>query len=158
MMYVADTNVVSELMKRETSSEVLNWFQDHEGRIYLTAVTIKELYYGMLRLPEGKRKRALRDAITAIVMECSDKTLAFDGYSGYLCAEMHEMAVSAGKTPTIEDLMIAAICKRHDAVLATRNVKDFEHLGIDLVNPFEYESETLKRLRKEEEERRQREA
>ena len=45
--------------------------------------------------------------------------------------------------------MIAAICLRNDAVLATRNTKDFADLGVKLTNPFEYESETLKRLRKE---------
>jgi len=103
----------------------------------------------MLRLPEGKRKSLLRESLTAIIMECADKTLSFDGYCGYLCAELHQRAVSQGRTPTIEDLMIAAICLRNDAVLATRNAKDFEDLGLTLVNPFEYESETLKRLKKE---------
>lgn len=140
MRYVADTNVVSELMKRNPADNVIDWFQDHEGDIYLTAITIKELYYGMLRLPEGKRKARLKDTMTAIVMDCSDKTFAFDAYSGYLCAGLHEQAIASGRTPTIEDLMIAAICQRNDAILATRNTKDFDYLGINLVNPFEYEA------------------
>lgn len=148
-MYVVDTNVISELMKKAPSHEVISWFQDHENEVYLTAVTVKELYYGMLRLPNGKRKSHLREALTAIIMECADKTLPFDGYCGYLCAELHQRAVSQGRTPAIEDLMIAAICLRNDAVLATRNTRDFEDLGLALVNPFEYESETLKHLKKE---------
>lgn len=147
MIYIADTNVLSELMKKRPSHEVISWFQDHESKVYLTSVTVKELYYGMLRLPDGKRKSLLRESLTAIIMECADKTLSFDGYCGYLCAELHQRAVSQGRTPTIEDLMIAAICLRNDAVLATRNTKDFDDLGLNLVNPFEYESETLKRLR-----------
>ncbi len=57
--------------------------------------------------------------------------------SAFLCAELHEQALSRGKVPTIEDLTIAAICKRNDCVLATRNVKDFDYLAIDVVNPFE---------------------
>lgn len=146
-MYVADTNIVSELMKKNPSHEVISWFQDHENEVYLTSMTVKELYYGMLRLPDGKRKSHLREALTAIIAECADKTLSFDGYCGYLCAELHQRAVSQGRTPTIEDLMIAAICLRHDAILATRNAKDFADLGLNLTNPFDYESETLQRLK-----------
>ncbi|WP_080797262.1 type II toxin-antitoxin system VapC family toxin [Arabiibacter massiliensis] len=137
MKYVADTNVVSELMKRDPSPDVVDWFFDHEGEVLLTAITVKELYFGMLRLPDGRRKRALEEAITAIVMDCADMTLPFDAFSAYLCARMHEAAVASGRTPTIEDLMIAAICQRNDAVLATRNTKDFDFLGIELVNSFD---------------------
>lgn len=137
MRYVADTNVVSELMRPDPSDHVIDWFQDHEGDVYLTAVTIKELYFGMLRLPDEKRKQRLREAITGIAMDCADKTLALDAYSGFLCAELHAEALAAGRVPTIEDLMIGAIAKRNDCVLATRNTKDFDYLSIDVVNPFE---------------------
>ena len=147
MRYVADTNVVSELMKRDPAPSVIDWFQDCEGEIYLTSVTVMELYYGMLKLPEGKRKQRLSDAIAGIVMDCAEKTFSFDAYCGFLCAQLHERAVKSGHTPTVEDLMIAAICQRNDAVLATRNTRDFDYLGIDFMNPFIYESETLKRLR-----------
>ncbi|MDO4289837.1 MAG: type II toxin-antitoxin system VapC family toxin [Eggerthellaceae bacterium] len=147
MRYVADTNVVSELMKREPSPNVIDWFQDCEGEVYLTSVTVVELYYGMLKLPEGKRKQRLGDAIADIVMDCAEKTFAFDAYCGYLCAQLHARAIKSGHTPTVEDLMIAAICQRNDVVLSTRNTRDFDYLGIDCVNPFTYESETLKRLR-----------
>lgn len=137
MNYIADTNVVSELMKPCPNEYVIDWFFDHEGFIFLTSVTVKELYFGMLRLPDSKRKERLRQAITAIVMDCSDKTYSFDAFSGYLCAELHDRAIKAGRVPTIEDLMIAAISKRNDCILATRNTKDFDYLDIDLVNPFE---------------------
>lgn len=137
MNYVVDTNVVSELMRPQPSENVIDWFYDHEGQVWLTSITVKELYFGMLRLPEGKRKERLRQAITSIVTDCSSKTYSFDAFSAFLCAELHEQALSQGKAPTIEDLMIAAICKRNDCVLATRNVKDFDYLAIDVVNPFE---------------------
>lgn len=137
MKYVADTNVVSELMKREPSFDVVDWLMDHDGQVFLTSVTVKELYSGMLRLPEGKRKRLLEEAITGIVMDCSSKTLSFDAFCGYLCARLHDRAIRMGRTPTMEDLMIASICQRNDAVLVTRNVKDFDYLDIAVVNPFE---------------------
>lgn len=137
MNYVVDTNVVSELMRPQPSENVIDWFYDHKGQVWLTSITVKELYFGMLRLPEGKRKERLRQAITSIVMDCSSKTYSFDAFSAFLCAELHEQALSQGKAPAIEDLMIAAICKRNDCALATRNVKDFDCLAIDVVNPFE---------------------
>lgn len=136
MKYVADTNVVSELMKRDPSPHVVDWLMDREGQVYLTAITVKELYFGMLRLPDGKRKSLLEKAITGILMDCADKTLPFDAFCGYLCAKLHHQAIASGHTPTIEDLMIAAICQRNDAALATRNVKDFDYLDLEVINPF----------------------
>lgn len=137
MRYVADTNVVSELMKKDPSPDVIDWFFDHEGEVYLTSITVKELYFGMVRLPKGKRRRLLEEAISAIVMDCSDKTFPFDAFSAFICARLHDRALSSGRTPTIEDLMIASICQRNEAVLATRNVKDFQYLDIEVENPFD---------------------
>lgn len=135
--YLADTNVVSELMKPVPADAVIDWFQDNEGQVCISAITVEELYFGLLLLPDGKRKERLKAAITGIVMDCSDKTLVFDAFSAYLCAELHAKARAMGRAATIEDLMIAAIALRNDAVVATRNTKDFDYLGIDCVNPFE---------------------
>lgn len=137
MMYIADTNVLSELMKKDPSPHIIDWFWDHEGDIYTTAVTVEELYYGLFKMPEGKRRAALQSSMDAIVKDCAGKTFPLDGFSAYLCAKMRVEAVGAGYNPSLEDLMIAAIAERHGAILATRNTKDFEHLGVELVNPFE---------------------
>lgn len=137
MKYLADTNVVSELMKPAPAEAVIDWLQDNEEQIFISAVTVKELYFGLFLLPDGRRKERLETAITGIVMDCSDKTLAFDAFSAYLCAELHAKAKTLGRVATVEDLMIASVALRNDAVLATRNVKDFDYLGIDCVNPFE---------------------
>lgn len=136
--YLVDTNIVSELMKAEPSQAVIHWFYDHYGEIYLNAITVKELYFGMFRLPDGKRKRNLDEAITGIVMDGAEKTLPFDSFSAYLCARLHDRAIRAGKTPAIEDLMIAAIALRNDCVLATHNVKDFDYLEIPVEDPFDH--------------------
>lgn len=136
MKYVVDTNVISELIKERPSQAVIDWFYDHEGDVYLNSVTIEELYFGMMRLPEGKRKRTLEEAITGIVMDCSDKTFVFDAFCGYLCARLHDSAIRQGRTPSSEDLMIAAIALRNDAILATHNTRDFEYLDVALEDPF----------------------
>ena len=139
MKYVADTNVISELMKPHPSDNVIDWFQDNEGMVYIAATTIDELYYGMLLLSDGRRKNQLRTAITGIVMDCSNKTLPFDGYSAYLCAELKTNARAQGRATSTEDAMIAAVALRNDAIVATRNTKDFECLDVACINPFEYD-------------------
>lgn len=137
MIYIADTNIVSEIMKPQIDGNVLSWFWDHEGEIFLTSVTIQELYYGVLRMPDGKRKKKLRETIDSIVQDCADETFSYDGFSAFYCAQFHAQEVAAGFTPSVEDMMIAGICKRNEAILATRNTKDFMRLGIPLVNPYE---------------------
>lgn len=135
--YVVDTNVVSELMKPQPSQKVIDWFWDHDGDIYLNAITVKELCFGIMRLPKSTRKAKLIKSADGIFEDCADKTFAFDGFCAYLCAEMQDASLRKGKAPQIEDLMIAAIAKKNDAVLATRNVKGFDYLDIEVVNPFE---------------------
>lgn len=147
MIYILDTNIISEFMKPRANYGVIDWAQDHNSELFITTVTIMELQYGIMRMPDGKRKRALFEAINAITKECADRTLVFDGFSAYLCADMRCQAQRTGFTPQIADCMIAAICKRNDAVLVTHNVKDFESYGIELFDPFDYESPLMKELR-----------
>jgi predicted nucleic acid-binding protein len=135
-MYIIDTNVISELSKPSPSPTVVEWVTDAQNDCYLTAITLKELYFGILLMPDGKRKDVLRETIDSITREYANKTLSFDASCSQICAELEVQAIQAGHTPTIEDMMIAAICKRHGAILVTRNTKDFRYLDIKLINPF----------------------
>ncbi|MDR1183350.1 MAG: type II toxin-antitoxin system VapC family toxin [Coriobacteriales bacterium] len=135
-MYVIDTNVISELSKPNPAESVIKWVADAQNDCYLTAITLKELSYGMMLMDDGKRKNALRETIDSITREYEDKTLPFDASCSQICAKLEIQAIRTGHTPTIEDMMIAAICERHNAILVTRNTKDFHYLGINLINPF----------------------
>lgn len=137
MLYVADTNVVSELVKKEPSPSVLDWCENRKDELALTVVTIEEMHFGALMLPEGKRRAKLLETIDQIIDVYESRTFSFDAQAALECARLHRKAVAAGRTPTIEDLMIAAISVCQGATLATRNVKDFDYLGVRLVNPFE---------------------
>lgn len=150
MRYVLDTNIISEFLKPDPNQNAIWWAQDYNADLLLNVVSIQELYFGIFTMPDGKRKARLKESIDAIVQECTDRILPFDAFAGYLCAEMHALANAAGRPGTIEDLMIAAICKRNEVVLATHNVKDFDYLGIEIVDPFEYESDLMKELRRRE--------
>ncbi|MGH8827041.1 MAG: VapC toxin family PIN domain ribonuclease, partial [Jiangellaceae bacterium] len=62
--------------------------------------------------------------------------LAYDEAAARRYAQMHEDRRAAGRPLSVEDGMIAAICRVHGAGLATRNVKEFDDLGVNLINPW----------------------
>ncbi len=136
--YLVDTNIVSELMKTSMDDYVLYWLQDNEGSLYISSVSILELHYGIMRLPEGKKKRRLSSLLDIILKELAARTFAFDGFCAYLCARMRCDVGGADKTPQLTDAMIASVAQANNCVVATRNVKDFEALGVEVVNPFDY--------------------
>ena len=150
MIYVLDTNVISEIMKPRPNHETVSWIQDHNADCYTTSITIEELYYGANIMPKGKRRDSIREHIDAIVRECNTRTLDFDGFSGYLCGEIRAKSRAQGRAITLEDAMIAAICKRHDATLVTHNVKDFDYMDVKLLDPFDYNPPILAELRRRE--------
>jgi hypothetical protein len=76
---VADTNVVSELMKAEPSSAVRAWVFAHgHHELRITAITVAEILYGIERLPNGRRKTALREAAVEVFSRFTEDILPFD--------------------------------------------------------------------------------
>ena len=138
MKYLIDTIVVSEVANPHPNENVIDWVWDHGNDAYLSAVTVEELNYGALIMPEGKRREKLLEFVEAFIKDCKGKTLSYDGFAAYLCAGFRARARQMGRSSSREDFMIAAICKANDATLVTRNVRDFDYLGIRVVNPFEY--------------------
>ncbi len=64
-MIVLDTNVISETFRTNPSAQVVSWLESLNGGVAITAVTLAELLAGLRRLPDGKRRLALTDAIGA---------------------------------------------------------------------------------------------
>lgn len=137
MGYLVDTNVISEVCKKAPNDAVISWLSAHSDNLHLSVVTIEEMRFGQLMMPKGKRRTALGNIIDSLVAQFSSKILLFDIGAADICAELHEKAISAGRNPTFEDLMIAAIAKQAGHEVVTRNVKDFDYLDIAIVNPFE---------------------
>ena len=137
MAYLVDTNIVSEACKKEPASHVVDWLSTNTSGLYLSVVTIEEMRFGELMMPKGKRRSKLSEMIDGLVAAYAGKILCFDIAAAEKCAEFHELAISSGRTPTIEDLMIAAIAQVNRLTVATRNVRDFEYLGVSVLNPYE---------------------
>lgn len=138
-MIVLDTNVVSELMRASPSPVVLDWFAGQSTEeLYLAAIVEAELRFGVLLLPDGRRKRGLSDALEAVLTEdFRDRVLPFDSAAARAYARLASDRRRAGMAVKEADCQIAAIAASRGATLATRNVKDFLGAGIDILDPWE---------------------
>ena len=137
-MIILDTNIVSELMKPSPDKNLWQWFDTVENApLFITSITVAELRYGVSVLPKGKRQTQLDREITGMINEqFSERVLDFNRVSaetyGVLMARLKGKGINIGQS----DGMIAAIALVYDAQLITRNITDFEHCGLLLVNPF----------------------
>ncbi len=133
-MIVLDTNVLSEPLRAQPNPVVLRWLSANSTSI-TTAISVGEVLSGAVRLREGSRKASLLDAIHRAI-EGASEVLPYDESAARIFADLHETRRRSGRPLATEDGMIAAICLSRGAALATRNTKDFEGLGLDLVNPW----------------------
>ena len=137
-MIVLDTNVISELFRSEPDARVVGWLESLTGEVAITSVTLAELLAAVRRLPDGRRRTELWSRIEATVepYRQTRAVLTFDAAAAERYAEIFAAREVAGLPISTADAQIAAICRVHHATCATRNVKDFVHTGIDLVDPW----------------------
>ncbi|GEL45753.1 type II toxin-antitoxin system VapC family toxin [Cellulomonas hominis] len=137
-MIVLDTNVISEIFRPDPEARVVTWLEGLTGDVAITAVTLAELLAGLHRLPEGQRRTALVEQVDLALepYRATRAILPFDAAAAGQYAEVLAVRERAGRPIHTADAQIAAICRAHGATCATRNVKDFDGTGIDVVNPW----------------------
>ena len=137
-MIVLDTNVISELMRPVPESRVVDWVDcQADIDVFITAITLAELQYGIARLPDGVRRERLAAQVEQMIDEDLDhRVLAFDDTAAAHYGEIAAARERAGRPIGSADAQIAAICRSYDATLATRNVGDFAGTGIRVVDPW----------------------
>ncbi len=137
-MVVIDTNIVSELMRAEPSAEVLDWMDTRMRQgLFVTAVTEAEVRAGIAFLPEGRRRRGLEAACErAFGGLFGGRVLPFDSAAAHAYAEIVASRRSIGRPASQADCQIAAIAASRSMAVATRNVRDFENMGIEVVDPW----------------------
>jgi predicted nucleic acid-binding protein len=135
---VLDTNVLSELMRPIPAEAVVRWVDDQvAGDLHLTAVTVAELLYGIARMPDGRRKHELSARIGVMLDEdFPGRVTAFDQVAAAHYADIVVSRERGGRPISMADAQIAAICRSHDASLATRNVRDFVDTGVTVLDPW----------------------
>ena len=99
-------------------------------------MNVAEILYGIERLPQGRRKRQLRELVGDVFSAFDDKVLPFDHEAARAYASLVDRRSRLGRPVEGFDAQIAAICAVHGATLATRNLKDFVDTGISAVDPW----------------------
>lgn len=138
MCLLLDTNVVSELMRRSPSKAVLKWATDHsEDRVYFSSIGEAELRYGAAILPIGRRRATLMADIERMLSNTfPSRILPFDSDAARAYANLVAKRRKVGRSISQIACQIAAIAHARDLTVATRNVRDFEGLDVEIVNPW----------------------
>jgi toxin FitB len=136
---VLDTNVLSEIMSASPSPSVYGWAsQQPNDQLYTTAITMAEIFQGIDLLPKGKRRTGLLATAESVFSnQLLGRVLPFDEGAARAFAPIAIDRRKRGRPISLFDAQIAAIAKFRNAVLATRDVCDFEGCGLRLVNPWQ---------------------
>ncbi len=139
MNYLLDTCIVSELIKNEPNKKVVNWIDSiDEMKLYLSVITIGEIEKGLSKLPDSKRKSLLSEWLHEdLLIRFTNRIINLDIDTLFQWGKMSAaLKIKGLKMPTIDSL-IAATVKQNDLCFVTKNIKDFENCGIELLNPWE---------------------
>ena len=134
--FLLDTNVVSEMTKSRPSPLVIS-FLAQSTDLWLASLVVHELEFGLQLAPSGQRRDRLRADISRFLNVYSDRILYLDRSAAEWAARFRADAVRSGRPPDLVDILIAGIAKAHDLAVATRNVRDFEHLDVEVINPWD---------------------
>lgn len=136
--YLLDTNFVSELVRIQPEARVAAWLDAaDESLLYLSVLTLGEIRKGLAEMPQGKRRTQLETWFESLRARFADRTVHIDpGVAdrwGLLAAE----AKRAGRPLSVVDGLLAATALHHGFTLVSRNVRDFAHLHVPTLNPWE---------------------
>lgn len=138
LMILVDTNVLSAMMRVAVEPAVERWFDSQPpDSVWTTTVTIFEIRFGVAVLAPGGRRDRLYDAFDRAINDVlGGRVLPFDRTAAETAAAIAARQRQIGRAVEIRDVQIAGIAAARKATLATRNTRQFENLGILLVDPW----------------------
>lgn len=138
MNFLLDTNVVSEWTKPRPDTGIVTWLAEaDEDRVFISVVTLAELRHGIERMPAGARRDRLDAWLTGqLPARFEARMLPVDAATADGWGRIMARGQAAGRPVGTMDAFIAATAEQHDLTLVTRNVSDFDVLGIRLISPW----------------------
>jgi predicted nucleic acid-binding protein len=140
-LFLLDTNVVSEALKPFPAPQVIKWLDHNFAASAICSLTIFELGAGIAVLDAGRRRDTLEFAIARMIRRFGARVYAFDTPAAQAAVRLLAQAKARGlglhQMPAkLADLQIGGIASAYGLSLATRNVGDFQGLGLALENPW----------------------
>ena len=131
-----DTNVVSELTKERPNPAIIDYL-DTRYDLWLPAIVVEELELGIQLLPEGRRRTELRGWLTVLLADFESRISPIGRREAEWAAVLRARVHRDGGELELGDALIAGTAMANDMAIATRNVRDFEGLGVEVVNPWD---------------------
>jgi predicted nucleic acid-binding protein len=137
-MIVLDTNVISELWKKEPDPNVLAWIDAQiVETLCLSTITVAELRYGVATMPEGKRRSIYDERLEREVLPAfSGRILSFDLDTSRAYAQLMAAARATGRAVGQADGYVAATASARGLMVATRDTSPFEAAGLQVIDPW----------------------
>lgn len=134
MKYLVDANVLSEPTRSVPDPRVVEWLVANERDIAVDPIILGEVRFGILVLPRGKRRARLERWFDAGVQRLV--CLPWEAETGLRWAKLLAALRASGRAMPVKDSLIASTALVHELAVATRNRRDFEYAGIEIVDPF----------------------
>ncbi|WP_175761381.1 type II toxin-antitoxin system VapC family toxin [Burkholderia ambifaria] len=137
-MILVDTNVISEPLRREPSAAVIEWLDaQNVETLFLAAISLAEMRFGVAALPEGRRRDWLHQSIEQRVVPLfRGRILPFDDAASKVYASLRAKARATGNAMASADGFIAATAVANGLIVATRDVAPFEAAGLRVIDPW----------------------
>lgn len=137
-MILLDTNIISEPLRAAPEPRVVAWLDAQPlETLFLSVVSVAELRYGVARLPNGRRRKALAERLeTQVLPAFAGRILAFDLPATQAYADLMTKAQAAGQPIGMADGLIAAIARAHGMTVATRDTAPFAAAGVPVIDPW----------------------
>jgi predicted nucleic acid-binding protein len=133
---LVDTNVISELRRRDPDANVRAWFAQRPAtELYLSVLTLGEIRKGVEALTDSGRRTVLREWLEReLPVFFADRLLPIDAAVAH---QWGQLLAKAGRSLPAIDSLLAATALHHNLVLVTRNLKDVAGLPVKVLNPWE---------------------
>jgi predicted nucleic acid-binding protein len=137
--FLLDTNVISEVAKPRPDPDVIDWLSSiDEDQLFLSVISLAELRHGVERLAAGRRKSALDLWLSEdLPARFEGRLLLVDLVTADHWGRIIAHADAVGRPMGAMDAFLAAVAEQRQLTLVTRNISDFEEIGVRLFNPWD---------------------
>jgi len=139
LKYLLDTCVISELIKPEKDTNVVEWMQNkEENSLFISVLTIGEIHKGIAKLPDSPKKQSIQEWVNDdLKKRFAGRIIEITEEIATSWGKIQGKAEKEGKKMPVLDSLIAATAIKNNLTVVTRNIKDIENSGCQSINPWE---------------------